>query len=56
MAHWADTNYARMIMGNVWKADFADIWNDAPYQAWRRALLSGKPEEACSGCGVYWSL
>jgi MoaA/NifB/PqqE/SkfB family radical SAM enzyme len=56
MAHWADTHYARMILGNIWKVDFADIWNDEPYQAWRRALLSGEPNEACSGCGVHWSL
>jgi radical SAM protein with 4Fe4S-binding SPASM domain len=56
IAHWADTNYARMILGNIWHKDFNDIWNDKPYQAWRRALLSDTPNEACSGCGVHWSI
>ena len=56
IAHWADTNYPRMILGNIWQKEFGDIWNDEPYQAWRRALLSDTPNESCSGCGVHWSL
>lgn len=56
IAHWADTNYARMILGNVWQKQFGDIWNDESYRAWRTALLSDQPNESCSGCGVHWSL
>jgi hypothetical protein len=56
MAHWADTDYASMILGNVWQNHFGDIWNDEPYRAWRSALLSATPPKACTGCGVYWSL
>jgi MoaA/NifB/PqqE/SkfB family radical SAM enzyme len=56
MAHWADTDYGQMILGNIWEKDFRDIWNDAPYRAWRAALLSDTPNRACSGCGVDWSL
>ncbi len=56
IAHWADTNYPGMILGNIWQREFSQIWNDEPYQAWRRALLSETPNESCSGCGVHWSL
>lgn len=56
IAHWADTDYSSIILGNIWQRDFRDIWNDEPYQAWRRALLSATPPKACSGCGVLWSL
>jgi len=56
IAHWADTKYAGMILGNIWQKDFSDIWNDSPYQVWREALLSDTPNEACSGCGVHWSI
>ncbi len=56
IAHWADTQYDGMILGNIWQRRFIDIWNDKPYQAWRKALLGDAPNKACSGCGVHWSL
>ncbi len=56
MAHWADTNYESLMLGSIWERPFAEIWNDAPYQAWREALLGDHPSRACSGCGVFWSL
>jgi MoaA/NifB/PqqE/SkfB family radical SAM enzyme len=53
---FATTHYEELVLGNVWQKSFAEIWDDAPYRAWRKALLSANPHQACSGCGVYWSL
>lgn len=53
---FATNDYQNLLLGNVWERDFARIWNDEPYLAWRKALLSPNPHEACAGCGVYWSL
>lgn len=49
-------DYQELVLGNVWKRPFSEIWNDEPYRAWRRALLSAEPRETCRGCGVWWSL
>jgi MoaA/NifB/PqqE/SkfB family radical SAM enzyme len=56
MAHWADTDYRDLILGNIWEERFEQIWNDMSYQDWRRGLLSPHPPSACRGCGVSWSL
>jgi MoaA/NifB/PqqE/SkfB family radical SAM enzyme len=56
MAPFASVDYDALVMGNVWQAEFATIWNNERYRAWRRALLSGDPPVPCSGCGVCWSL
>ncbi|MBN1401802.1 MAG: radical SAM protein [Anaerolineae bacterium] len=56
IAPFAASDYAGLIMGKVWDTSFADIWNGERYRAWRERLLSSDPPEACSGCGVYWSL
>ncbi len=53
---FATTHYRELVLGNIWQKSFAEIWSDAPYRAWRRALLSANPHQACSGCGVHWSL
>jgi MoaA/NifB/PqqE/SkfB family radical SAM enzyme len=53
---FATTDYQSLILGNVLERPFAEIWNDAPYQSWRDALLSDRPPLVCSGCGVCWSL
>lgn len=56
IAPFATTRYRELILGNVWEQSFSRIWNDEPYRAWRAALLSVSPHQACLGCGVYWSL
>ena len=53
---FATAIYDELVLGNVWEASFASIWNDGPYRAWRGALLSANPPRTCSGCGVHWSL
>ena len=53
---FATSHYADLVLGNLWERPFQHIWNDRRYRAWRAALLSDEPPEACRGCGVHWSL
>ncbi|MBC7236250.1 MAG: radical SAM protein [Chloroflexi bacterium] len=56
IAPFAATHYDELVLGNIWEKSFVEIWNDAPYRRWRGRLLGDSPPEACSGCGVCWSL
>ena len=53
---FATSNYASLILGNLFERPFAELWNDYLYQNFRADLLSPHPHQACSSCGVYWSL
>lgn len=53
---FATTDYQSLVMGNIWAESWDQIWNNARYRAWREALLGPSPNEACLGCGSYWSL
>jgi MoaA/NifB/PqqE/SkfB family radical SAM enzyme len=53
---FATTDYASLLLGNLFDEPFADVWNGERYQRWRTALLSDAPQHACAGCGVNWSL
>ncbi len=53
---FATSDYASLRMGNVFEQPFDDLWNAERYQAWRERLLSDRPNTACAGCGVHWSL
>jgi MoaA/NifB/PqqE/SkfB family radical SAM enzyme len=53
---FATSNYDSLILGNLFERPFAELWNDYLYQKFRTALLSPQPHQACSSCGVYWSL
>jgi len=53
---FSTARYDELILGNVWQKPFKDIWNDVSYRRWREAVLGPKPHQACTGCGVYWSL
>ena len=48
--------YDSLSRGDLARATWAGIWNDEPYRALRRGLLSGEPLSCCGGCGVDWSL
>lgn len=56
IAPFATRAYETLVLGNLFDAPFASIWNDQRYQRWRTALLSDHPHPACAGCGVHWSL
>ena len=45
-----------LSLGNAFAQNLADIWNGAPYQEFRRRLLSRQPPDCCRGCGACWSL
>jgi MoaA/NifB/PqqE/SkfB family radical SAM enzyme len=53
---FATHDYESLIMGNLFKHPFSEIWNNSLYQKWRQDLMSTTPHKACAGCGVYWSL
>jgi len=56
IAPFATDQYESLILGNLFEQPFAQIWNGRRYQAFRAALQSQKPPEACQSCGVNWSL
>jgi len=53
---FATNDYPSLILGNLLQKPFSEIWNATQYQEFRTRLLSNQPHEACSSCGVYWSL
>jgi radical SAM protein with 4Fe4S-binding SPASM domain len=53
---FATTDYDSLKLGNIFEQPFGDLWNAERYQQWREKLLGDRPPEACSGCGVFWSL
>jgi MoaA/NifB/PqqE/SkfB family radical SAM enzyme len=53
---FATDDYDSLLLGNLFERPFAEIWNAPRYRDFRAKLLSDHPNQACSGCGVYWSL
>jgi MoaA/NifB/PqqE/SkfB family radical SAM enzyme len=49
-------DYPGLILGNVFRSPFAQIWNDTPYVERRTALHTAHPLHPCELCGVNWSL
>jgi radical SAM protein with 4Fe4S-binding SPASM domain len=45
-----------ITLGNAFEKPLATIWNNEPYQRFRRTLLSDEPHHCCRGCGARWSL
>lgn len=56
IAPFVERDYDRIVLGNAFKQPLAQIWNSLRYRAFRKALLSERPEHCCEGCGVRWSL
>lgn len=53
---FATDQYESLILGNLFEQSFDQIWNGPKYQAFRTALQSQTPNDACHSCGVNWSL
>jgi MoaA/NifB/PqqE/SkfB family radical SAM enzyme len=49
-------DYPGLVLGNVFRSPFAQIWNDASYLERRSALHTAHPLHPCELCGVSWSL
>jgi radical SAM protein with 4Fe4S-binding SPASM domain len=56
IAPFATQQYESLVLGNLFEQPFEQIWNGPKYQAYRGALQSHAPPEACQSCGVNWSL
>jgi MoaA/NifB/PqqE/SkfB family radical SAM enzyme len=53
---FSTTDYAGLILGNIFRSSFAQIWNGEKYVARRAALHTVHPLHPCELCGVDWSL
>lgn len=56
IAPFSQQGYENYTLGDATQETLREIWNGAPYQTFREALLSDKPPTACTGCGMRWSL
>jgi MoaA/NifB/PqqE/SkfB family radical SAM enzyme len=56
IAPFSARGYDSFTLGDATQQTLREIWNGAPYQAFRAALLSDQPHAACAGCGLRWSL
>jgi radical SAM protein with 4Fe4S-binding SPASM domain len=54
IAPFATSDYEGLILGNVFEAPIAEIWNGERYQAFRAAHRSEEAPEPCRGCGTRW--
>jgi MoaA/NifB/PqqE/SkfB family radical SAM enzyme len=53
---FSTTDYAGLVLGNVFRSPFAQIWNGEQYVARRAALHTPHPLHPCELCGVSWTL
>ena len=53
---FATDHYENLILGNIFERTFTEIWNEPQYRKFRTDFLSEHPHQACTSCGVYWSL
>jgi MoaA/NifB/PqqE/SkfB family radical SAM enzyme len=56
IAPFSQRGYASFTLGDATQETLRDIWNGPRYQEFRRALASERPPDACSRCGLRWSL
>jgi MoaA/NifB/PqqE/SkfB family radical SAM enzyme len=56
IAPFATTDYASLIMGNVFETPLGEIWTGERYTRFRMAHAGSTPPTCCRGCGVLWSL
>lgn len=57
IAPFAASDYREIMLGNLFDASPAEVWNGARYQELRTAVLSEAPAPwPCQHCGVKWSL
>jgi len=56
IAPFSQHGYANYTLGDATQEDLRAIWNGPRYQAFREALGSPAPPQACASCGLRWSL
>lgn len=53
---FSTSNYASIILGNVFDAPLKEIWQGSKYRRFREAHQTANPPKSCRGCGNLWSL
>jgi radical SAM protein with 4Fe4S-binding SPASM domain len=53
---FSTTDYASIILGNVFEASVAEIWTGTEYHNFRKKHQTESAPKCCRGCGVLWSL
>ena len=53
---FSTADYDAIILGNVFKSSFMDIWFGERYSVFRQHHQTTSPPKCCQGCGIRWSL
>jgi radical SAM protein with 4Fe4S-binding SPASM domain len=56
IAPFSQRGYENYTLGDATQQTLREIWSGPAYRAFRRALKSNRPAEACANCGLRWSL
>ena len=56
IAPFSQHGYENYTLGDATQESLREIWDGARYKAFRTDLLSSRPPQACSSCGLRWSL
>src|SRR5262249_11286894 len=56
IAPFSQRGYENYTLGNATQQSLREIWTGPAYRAFRHALKSNRPAEACANCGLRWSL
>lgn len=56
IAPFSQRGYEHYTLGDATQQSLREIWNGPAYHTFREALLSTAPPQACTNCGLRWSL
>ncbi|MGD8491970.1 MAG: radical SAM protein [Desulfobacterales bacterium] len=52
---FSTSDYASIILGNVFETSLKEIWLGSKYRAFRKSHQTATPPKSCRGCGNLWS-
>ncbi len=53
---FSTTDYASIVLGNVFETGLKEIWRGSRYNQFRKMHQTDTPPKCCRGCGILWSL
>jgi radical SAM protein with 4Fe4S-binding SPASM domain len=53
---FSTSDYASIILGNVFETPLKEIWQGSKYRSFRKSHQTDSPPKSCRGCGNLWSL
>jgi MoaA/NifB/PqqE/SkfB family radical SAM enzyme len=56
IAPFSTSDYAGIILGNVFENSLEKVWFGPRYQSFRKRHQTSAPFPCCKGCGINWSL